>query len=331
MPYQTGSVASFSALKTEIISFLVANGWTAEIDIVKRNGVFAKITAGSVGTDGSTYIQLEGGKGSDGGGNLVDKHDNPAYPWQNNAGRMTSHLGVGSAGGVIFPITYNFQVFSAPVDEFWCVIQFNGDVSQHLGFGNINKSAPFSGGGFYSCSAGSFEGGIPSVYYTFDANNIVANGMSSDRGAVEHIPFNGNTTFNFAFEQFSGSAIHAEIGGLEWFMSGTISGMYPAPGRMIRGQTDVYERNVSQSTVNGVPNLVPIRLYGRSLSNNMQNLGTLENMRFAQIGNMNFGQVETDGTDRWKFYPAYKKDASDPNGGVDHTGIAGLAIRYDGP
>ena len=91
------------------------------------------------------------------------------------------------------------------------------------------------------------------------------------------------------------------------------------------------ERLASQSSVNGVSNLVPIRLFGRASDGNLQRLGSLYNVRYADIRNMNFGQIESDGTDTWKFYPAYYKDASEPNGGSNHTGTAGIAVRYDGP
>ena len=49
------------------------------------------------------------------------------------------------------------------------------------------------------------------------------------------------------------------------------------------------------------------------------------------ISALDFGQVESDGVDSWKFYPVFFKDADNPEGGTDHTGIAGFAIRYDGP
>ena len=329
MPYQTGSVASFAALKTEITSFLTANSWTQEIDIVKRNGVFSKITTGT-DSQGAGYIQLEGGKGSDGSGNLVGKHDGPV-PFSQNAGRMDDSVGLGAAGAMNFPITYHFHLASVPVDDFWCIIEFNGGRSQHFSFGNIVKAAPFSGGGFYSCSVSqslSIFG-----FESFDATNFLLDGLSSARVAMELLPFNGSSPNNFPNNAFSGSVVHAEVGGIEWFMSGRLETFYPSSVRnhMIRGRMMHEERLASQSSVNGVSNLVPIRLFGRASDGNLQRLGSLYNVRYADIRNMNFGQIESDGTDTWKFYPAYYKDASEPNGGSNHTGTAGIAVRYDGP
>ena len=169
MPYQTGSAASFAALKTEIISFLAANGWTQEgSDIVKRNGVHARITTGNHPQDGGAYIQLEGAKSSDGLGNLVDIQAGPILV-EDQAGRMIDSLGQDSVGSMVFPITYNLHLESTPVDEFWCFIQYNGDCSQHMGFGNIVKAAPFTGGGFYSSSVSSYKiSGVTINYHSFN-------------------------------------------------------------------------------------------------------------------------------------------------------------------
>ena len=336
MPYQTGTVASFAALKTEIMSFLVANSWTQETDIIKRNGVFAKITTGTHASDSDNYIRLEGGKKSDGSGNLIAKHDGPG-PWNNNSGEMTASFGLLSANAMVFPITYYFHLATTPVDEFWCVIQFNGDRCQRMGFGNINKSAPFTGGGFYSSSTVEINSSNQNLY-NWSSNNLLSNpGMgnnagTSSRNALELIPFHGGDAVNA--NVFAGSVVHAEVGGGEWYSSHIVTSAppYPLTEYMIMTHKEMGSlQKVSESTVNGMPNLIPFNLRVRGYDNNLQPIGSLENIRFSQIALLNFGQVESDGTDSWKFYPIYKKDASAPNGGLNHTGTMGFAVRYDGP
>lgn len=336
MPYQTGSVVSFAALRTEIISFLSANGWTQEFDIVKRNGVVAKITTGTTGHDSDAYIRLEGGKGSDGAGNLIGKHDIDET-LNNKSGQMTASFGLGSANAMVFPITYYFHLASTPVDEFWCFIQFNGDCCQHMGFGNINKSAPFSGGGFYSCTTVEVSNTAQSLY-GWTSFNLMSNpgyGRVSpffSRNVLELIPFHGGYAADA--NVFSGSFVHAEVGGSEWYCSSLLTSnvSYPQTEYMIAGHRETGAmQKVSESTVNGMPNLIPFNLRVRGYDNNLQPIGSLENIRFSQIGLIDFGQVESDGTDSWKFYPLFKKDAANPLGGVSHTGTMGLAVRYDGP
>lgn len=337
MPYQTGSVASFAALKTEMLSFLSANGWTQETDIIKRNGVFAKITSGVTPHDSDTYIQLEGGKGSDGAGNLVAKHDGPG-PWGNNSGRMTASFGLLAANAMVFPVVYYFHLASNPVDEFWCFIQFNGDRCQHMGFGNIHKAAPFSGGAFFSSTTVQGDNG-PHSMHNWSSFNLLNNpGYGYNQGsggqptnALEQIPFHGGSGLNQNL--FAGSVVHAEIGGGEWYSSHLVNAAgYPAGKFMVGGHRETGSmQEVSESTVNSMPNLIPFNLRIRDYDGNLQPIGYLENIRFSQIGLMNFGQVESDGTDSYKFYPLYKKDADNPLGGFNHSGTMGLAVRYDGP
>lgn len=334
MPYQTGTAASFAALKTEIFSFLASNGWTQETDIIKRNGVFAKITTGTTGHDGDNFIQLEGGKGSDGAGNLVAKHDLQS-PLNNNAGQMSASFGLGAANAMVFPITYHFHLASSPVDEFWCVIRFNGDRCQHMGFGNINKSAPFVGGAFFSCTTMAVSNGGQDMY-NWNATNIIdSSGVgSTSANPLEMIPFHGGDSNNYN-HVFAGSVVHAEVGGGDWYFSNKVESgsFYPSGQRyMISGKKEHGEMQlVSESAINNVPVLIPFNLRIGGYDDNHQHIGVLENIRFAQIGGIDFGQVESDGTDSWKFYPVYLKDADNPAGGDEHTGIAGLAIRYDGP
>ena len=339
MPYQTGSVASFAALKTQILSFLSANGWTQETDIIKRNGVFAKITTGVTPHDGDNYIRLEGGKSSDGAGNLIAKHNGPGQVgWLNNNGQMSASFGLGSANAMVFPINYYFHLQSVPVDEFWCFIQFNGDYCQHMGFGNLNKAMPYTGGAFYS-SIGVEVDSTPRQLYNINTNNLLSNpgfgwnGALAGLGhnALEMIPFHGGRGIHQ--NAFAGSVVHAELGGLEWAGAHLVSNdpSYPS-GYMVAGHRETGAmQTVSESTVNGMPNLIPFNIRVRGYDENWQPVGSLENIRFSQIGLMNFGQVESDGTDSWKFYPLFKKDADDPDGGYNHSGIMGLAVRYDGP
>ena len=333
MPYQTGSVASFAALKTEIFTFLTSNGWTQENDIVKRNGVFAKITTGVRGWDGDAYIQLEGAKSSDGAGNLIGTPSTPPVSSLiYGEGRMIASLALGGPNAMVFPITYNFHLHSSPVDEFWCFIQYNGDNSQHMGFGNVAKSTDYVGGGFYSSSVNSQDSPGSSLY-TITSANLLANAAAANSTAFEIIPFNGGSGSNPAAT--SGSFLHAEVAGVEWFTTALIGGGGGSYGNfkymMNSHRILTQERLLSESTVNGIPNLIPMRLYGRGFDDNFQRLGEIENIRFSQISNINFGQIESDGTDNWKFYPSLKKNASELSGGIDHSSNWGIAVRYDGP
>jgi len=196
---------------------------------------------------------------------------------------------------------------------------------------------PFTGGAFYSCSTVEVST-VAQQLYTWDAGNLLNraglgnSGLPNSRNSLQLIPFHGGDAADANI--FAGSVVHAEVGGSEWYSSHVVTNdvSYPHSEYMILGYREAAAmRKVSESTVNGMPNLIPFNLRVRGYDNNFQPIGSLENIRFSQIGLMNFGQVESDGTDSWKFYPVYLKDADDANGGIDHTGTMGLAIRYDGP
>lgn len=311
MPYQTGTVNDFVELKTAIESFLVTQGFTQEGNILKKAGIYALLTATT-----TSIIKLEGGKSSTGGGALVDKHDGPVNAWINNAGAMHGNY---RTVVISWPVTYTFQYWPDP-DEFWVFISYNNGFYQHMGFGNIVKAAPFTGGAFYSSQA---EASSPGAGGSM---NISAAGAY-----LEAIPFQGRYNAGSGYpNEFSGSVLHAEIDGLSWFGSFPIHN--PSPGFMIEGRWMYEERDRSENIWNNNATPVPIRLYGRVTNGNLQYLGYINNLRFSRIKNINPGQVISDGTDNWKFYPPFAKNAATPNpGSALHSGTYGLAVRYDGP
>lgn len=64
-------------------------------------------------------------------------------------------------------------------------------------------------------------------------------------------------------------------------------------------------------------------------------VGEIKHARFARNDFLADGEVITLGADRWKVYPAHRKNVAARDGvansGADHSGTCALAIRYDGP
>ena len=342
MPYQTGTVTDFADLKSTILSYLAANGYTQEgADIIKKGNLFAAITATA------TQLKMIGAKDSDGVGNLVDdfRTVTDGYEKGSSLGCTISEqvqLTGSNLVTMVFPITYHFHLSSAPVDEFWCVIEYNGGYSQHIGFGNIVKAAPFTGGGFYTGTGNAYYADKAAWQY-LNPQYTSANGTYTSQ-VRPFTPVNRSTASN----HFPGSAVHAEIDGFHWFNSAADSSNddqqtaadpydYSSPSNVMPCNPYVKEFQRSQSPINGVASLIPLRLYGRTLNHNLMKIGTIHNYRMAVNYNITFGQVEDDGTDKWKFYPFIFKD-SDRNTTetIDNphptsSGPWGFALRYDGP
>ena len=333
MPYQTGSVNSFADLKTQMFSFLSSNGWTQEgSNIIKKGTVFAEITTGA------DYIELVGAKSSDGAGNLVDIFDqiSDSFPVASPGLRMVQNV-VQTFGDLItmtFPIAYHFHLQSSPVDEFWCLVEYNGGFCQNMGFGMLNKTGQYTGGEFYSSVCGAFAGDTAGFRH-LSSSNTATQGV-----ACTFCPFNLVSDYDSAdgaTNAVAGSVVHAEIEDVDWFFNQRM-GATSAPYTGMTNSDQMYVRLLdfvrdrSESPINGVASLVPFILYGLSPRGNYMRLGSIENLRFARISNLNFGQIEDDGTDKWKFYPVLLKNAGDPeHTSGTHSGVFGLAVKYDGP
>jgi len=341
MAYQTNTVSSFADLKADVLAFLAANGYTQEgSDLIKKGNLYATLT-----TD-TYYLEMRGAKRSDGVGNLVEPFDGPNrnVTWSNPGCRVVEKI-QGNSGGVVtmsWPITYHFHLSTNP-DEFWCFLEYNGGYCQHFGFGNIIKSAPFTGGGFYTSSFSRPQSSEDSNSDTDAArwSTITNTLVSVSQGYYNHsgaiIPFNYTSYGGVIKDYFGGSAIHAEIDGVEWFGNTLLSSddIFPNNLKLLPNGAFSYERSRSQSPINGITSLAPFRIMAGVPGRNVQQLGRINSLRFCKLGNLNFGQVESDGTDSWKFYPLIVKspdaDDSDTTFSDGTSGLYGLAVRYDGP
>ena len=351
MPYQTGSVASFNALKSTIFSFLTSNGYTAESNIIKKGNLYAEFT------DTLIELKMVGAKSSDGSGNLVETFDHVTrglyLDRDSSAGctlRQDLQMSTLPRVSMVFPITYHFHLATTPVDEFWCIVEYNGGYCQHLGFGNIVKAAEFTGGGFYT---GSGNANSVRDYHQLAQINYRDIYENPGHGAAL-LPFHLGTCYHPNSRYFPGSAVHAEVDGFHWMHPVQI---YSALDNTPPTDTQPYDYNANagatyglntysseeryraESPVNGISTLVPYRLYGTMSNRNVCRLGDVHNLRWALIKNLSFGQVEDDGTDKWKFYPGLFKDplasatVNITSGTTTYanTGIYGFAIKYDGP
>jgi hypothetical protein len=336
MPYITGVINSFSDLRAQIVGLLTSYGWEEEGSIVKKNDIYAKLTTGFGTTYGAEYIDLQAGRYSDGAGNLVDTPTHPnGGAFSNNSGRMSEEVMAGFQEYTLaWPAVFHLHLMTSPVDEFWCFIQYNGNYCQHMGFGNLIKAANYEGGQFYhaifnrretNLAAGTSGGyGFRQIRIQFATTNYTGtmNGI---------IPFGGTSCFN-SQGQYTGLGIHAEVGDVSWFSGCDISSYAPSTKRMVTHEHLYEQYNVSDNGPDSKVQTIPIRIYGLVRSGNYQKLGECYGLRYTRVGGVDFGEVFSDGTDTWKYYPVFFKDESDidPDEGDAHSGTYGLAVRYDG-
>jgi hypothetical protein len=202
-----------------------------------------------------------------------------------------------------------------------------------MGFGNIEKSAAFTGGDFYCASANgreAFNANLRLPVTSPDMMAIDAQAGIFDAYAVMPFRSQGVSTGSNAH---TGQILHAEIGGLEWYHAVRDANYYTPAGQwMMKTHRFIAEEVQSaELSVNNMPALIPIRMFIRGLDLNWQRIGRLPGLRMTRITSTNIAQVESDGTDSWMFFPCFVKNASEPNGGINHSGTYGMALSYDGP
>lgn len=326
MPYETGTASSFSDLKTSIFTFLTANGYTQEgANLIKKGDLVVELIASSltyISYTGS-YLQIRGGKNSDGLGNLVlprradydvNSTSRELWPagltaWMGFADRETAEM--------TFPISYHFHLATNP-DEFWCIINFDDARCQQLAFGTALKSLPYEGGTWTWGSSRIERLGLPdiqlSAHYPFSNDGVTA-------------------TSNFSGGEFWAETTdnpYAYSGEQGWHQTG-----YSGAGHSnLRAYIANHEavRN-SESGINDIPIMQVVQFDVLDDAGQYATYGIINGCRIFKTSALNsFGQVVSDGTDQWKFYPCYRyfpQNNSVPSG--DQSGRYCIAIKYDGP
>ena len=313
MAYQTGTVASPTALKSVIETFCTTNGWTLSgSDYLYKGQSFVKLTA-----TGTTKLQLNTANSSDG---LTTPYAYAPYIYIETAN---------------WPVTYYIATFTNP-DIVICVLHYATNLIQPIIFGDIVKThtSAYVGGNFIYAPriVTGFESQINSIFTATDT------GITS----VSTIRYTSGNTIPFSQVSQSVSgverncAIHAEIDGNTWSTSGYVTTLNATNVRLAESTTQSFFR--SPNSWNNQAQLIPIKLVFVALDSFVSYLGYMEHIRFVRVDNYEIGDIITLGSDKWKVFPWSKKDSTYRNGPgnslsgyPDSSGTLGFAVRYDGP
>lgn len=299
MPYLNGTASSFAELQTILVNACTANGWSWSGSILSKNNIFLHL-----GSSPNALIAI-GGTGVSGG---VLQGGTPRQL------QMRSRGGISPA--VTWPVNYEVFIFD---NEVYFVVNYNDVYYIYLAFGK--SSIPMAGSGmwiaasFNDCKSkiniypggGGHSGGdyvAPGIFYQTNVGNAA-------------------TGLNYY--------VHCGLDGRGWdndFSNRTYAG---AVG---------FGASYTQPFLSILPNqwnsegiLLPLRCFAIRPGNKSSIIADLKNARHTRIDNFEPGQIVTIGTDKWKIYPNYRKNAAQRNGGldIDHSGTIGWAVRYEGP
>ncbi|KXZ66812.1 hypothetical protein [Acinetobacter venetianus] len=215
---------------------------------------------------------------------------------------------------IAFPVNYFFHIYDL---EVWCVVKHGINEYLWAGFG-VADNRVFA-------SANARRGGNGSnIAYVMDATSgatpndgLPWNGTS----ASSCLPFWSSFTSNNG--DYNQDTIQSGIDGYTW--AGATQKLMA-----MRLNSPLIAR--SPNIWNSESILFPITPYLTVASSKVSILAEIKHCRYLRINNLEPEQIIQLGNEKWKIYPAVKKDSLNPNNIYgNHSGTFGMAIRYDGP
>jgi hypothetical protein len=319
--YRTGIVHAVADLLTALQTACTDNGWT-----LTAGGVLHKTDAASGNTCyANVYVQgqhlrLRGGTGIDGSGVLTGQVR--AY----NNSELYLRLGndVGLLPAATYPWTYHIHVYDDP-DCVFLIINYNGDMYQHMEFGVSNLDIPGNGtwvsatvgrdnnrnGGFTLDPRGGSGSAFESTGWIF--------GRCSQPWYMTGFIHHGFPDANPA--RMGGWSKESATNNFSWGTPGHADLSLPI-GRLMDSQPSAFNSRP-------VPQPAVLRL--RREDANVSVVATIPALRFLRIDNLAPEEIFHYGSDAWKVYPFYRKNiaARDGGGTVQHTGTMGFCLAWD--
>jgi hypothetical protein len=379
MAYYSGTAGSLTALRNALLTHAVADGWaqSAQTSVTGSiSGITLTVTAVSVGSlnlgdvisgagiaPGTTITAFGTGTGGTGtytvsvlqtvasttittSANVLSKNgvffrigetakhitclgcesnlvSNPAPDFV-SIGRIYERTGYPTKE-ISFPC--NYEVFGFD-KELYLVVNYDVDRYQWMAFGKSTVPGLVNGGGWCGASIGRFvgTGSVADTAYVVMGTEF----GGSDFGEIAPALF--WVTYADSFH-CRNSWVNHGLDSHGWTWNGSASS-FPIGIRCAAPLLNLQPSLWNTETV-----LLPIRAYNERPSFRSSLVADLEFARLIRIDNLSPGDILTIGSDKWKVFPWYKKNATARNAsgvtsgsnGVDHTGTFGWAIRYEGP
>jgi hypothetical protein len=335
MAYVTGTANSLTDLLTALQAACTGNGWTLSGNVLHKGTCYADV---SLGTSADSHhfpnaaLKVRAGNGIDGSNALTDA-------LTDTAGAM--HMGPIPNRAVFtdwdWPVTYHIHVLSSP-DEVYLLANYgSGQYWQNLCFGQSPAPGNAGTGNWVSAVMGADMSGelVPQSISIRPIGGIIS---GFNAFYVNCLPFFWGDSFSSnvvnALNSRMHGAIHSTTGAAIW-TSGTswLTNATFDEGQVSASRTVDPLLSYTPNAWNNETALLPIQILQGRLSAKVSLIGELQHSRFCRNDFIDDGALITLGSDRWKVYPAYRKDVVNRNGGdgITHSGTMAIAIRYDGP
>lgn len=309
MPYQTGTAADNTALRTAITAFAVTNGWTwdATYEMLSKGAVFAKLTLPAVGK-----LRIQGATGYT-GATLT----NACSGW---AEIRDLAAGATITKAITWPVTYHLFANTAP-DDLVCLINFDTAYWEWLGLGQCTDLGVGAAGKATWCGAS-----MP----TSDTSAIQIN----ESGALDQYnlrspcaPFWLQAIRNgYGYGNGSSAFLHCALDGSDGVVrawSNDTVANSSLTGQFYRGHTPLLARQ--PNAWNSETLLVPARIVVDRPSGFYSYAAEMPHARLLKVNNYNGGDLVTLGADTWFVAPFFRKNTSAQT--ASDSGTWGWAIR----
>jgi hypothetical protein len=298
--YYKGSVNGLAALRDAIFAACTAEGWTLTGDILSKDTMFIQIKVAS------PYLTFQGGTGIADGALSGATQTNVSI-----AETLFPNAGSYGMPSITWPANYEVFIFG---QEVYVVLNYNVDLYQWAAWGKSTVSGLSGTGMWFGATRRSTK--------------------SSNWAGWSMEPNYGGSIYGAPALFWSGSTWYAGTGFESYVHSGVDEGSwYPLDSR----DTSAPGIAPIDPLIRMLPNawnseavLLPIRAYQWRASRKISLIADLEHARHVRMDNLEPGEIVTLGSEKWKVFPWYRKDAVNRNGGSDikHSGTFGWAIRY---
>lgn len=295
MAYYNGSAVDMAAVLSALISACTAEGWNWDSgnEEISKGGVFVRLRLVS------GYLELLGRTAAGTG-------DAPRVVRMGNMNTL-----------VTYPLAYDVFVFDT---EVYMVINYSVDYFQFCGFGKSSVLSLPGSGNWVMATLGPTN---PIHGVTISATD----GGSGGYIATSAAPFWGRVRGGTSSYANDNCWLHSDLDGLGWLPSTTDSGFFVG----VRAAAPLI--GLLPNSWNSEALLLPIRAWHARASSKISLTAELLNARWTRNDNYEPAEIITIGSDKWKVFPCYRKNADARDGVVrgDHSGTFAWAVRYEGP
>ncbi|MGA7439509.1 MAG: hypothetical protein WBW32_15425 [Luteibacter sp.] len=305
MAHVTGPANSVAALITALGNACADNGWSFASNVISKGDCFVQLT------DMATYLNALCGLGWSGSAITTP------------APRAVRCTPATTLQAFDWPVTFHVHVFD---HEVYFFVRYGVDRFAYLAFGQ--SPVP----GLSATGKGVWITGVTSLDLS---DNVVFSG-APPYASLPQSGFSQRGTGPFwvaGVGNGANSYVHHNLDGTPWTSASSGSTTVADQSAKAVNRSGYLIAN-QPNTWNGESILAPIQVSVSRPSTKVSMLVDLEYARYFRMNNKDPEDIITLGPDRWKIYPFYRKNATNPNGGgtsSDHSGTFALAIAYDGP